>query len=87
MTIQTLLGDHHDSVVSRAHIADQADTAHAAGEVTFTYGLLHEREATLAHQCEQQLHAAIEITRHGRCCEALTAAVQRPGGAPLIAYR
>jgi hypothetical protein len=38
---------------------NQAHTAHAAGEDTFTYGLLLEREATLAHQCEQQLHAAL----------------------------
>ena len=59
-TIQTLLGDHQDSVVSRAHLTEQADTAHAAGEDTFTYGLLHQREASLAHQCEQQLHAALK---------------------------
>ena len=59
-TIQTLLGDHQDSVVSRTHLAEQADTAHAAGEDTFTYGLLHQREAGLACQCEQQLHAALK---------------------------
>jgi CHAD domain-containing protein len=59
-TIQTLLGDHQDSVVSRTHLIEQADTAHAAGEDTFTYGLLHQREASLAHHCEQQLHAALK---------------------------
>lgn len=59
-TIQTLLGDHQDSVVSRAHLTEQADTAHAAGEDTFTYGLLHQREVNLAHQCEQQLHAVLK---------------------------
>ena len=59
-TIQTLLGDHQDSVVSRAHLTEQADTAQAAGEDTFTYGLLHQREASLAHHCEQQLHAALK---------------------------
>jgi len=58
-TIQTLLGDHQDSCVSRAHLAEQADTAHAAGEDTFTYGLLHHQEADLAQQCEQQLHGAL----------------------------
>ena len=58
-TIQTLLGDHQDSVVSRAHLTEQADTAHAAGEDTFTYGLLHQREVNLAHRCERQLHAAL----------------------------
>jgi CHAD domain-containing protein len=59
-TIQTLLGDHQDSCVSRAHLAEQADTAHAAGEDTFTYGLLHHQEADVAQQCEQQLHAALK---------------------------
>ena len=59
-TIQTVLGDHQDSVVSRVHLLEQADTAHAAGEDTFTYGLLHEREAHLAHQRERQLHAALK---------------------------
>ena len=39
-TIQTLLGEHQDSVVSRAHLLREADAAHAAGEDTFTYGLL-----------------------------------------------
>jgi CHAD domain-containing protein len=58
--IQTLLGDHQDSVVSRAHLAEQADAAHAAGEDTFTYGLLHHQEADLAAQCEQQLHTALK---------------------------
>jgi hypothetical protein len=58
-TIQTLLGDHQDSCVSRAHLTEQADTAHAAGEDTFTYGLLHHQEADLAQQCERQLHGAL----------------------------
>ena len=40
-TIQTLLGDHQDSVVSRTHLSRQAEVAHAAGEDTFTYGLLY----------------------------------------------
>ena len=58
--IQTLLGDHQDSVVSRVHLAEQATTAHAAGEDTFTYGLLHHQEADLANQCEQRLHTALK---------------------------
>ena len=59
-TIQTLLGDHQDSVVSRAHLAEQAAAAHAVGEDTFTYGLLHEREANLAHLRERHVHAALK---------------------------
>ena len=46
--IQTLLGDHQDSVVSRTHLSQQAEAAHAAGEDTFTYGLLYAREDELA---------------------------------------
>jgi hypothetical protein len=45
--------------VSRAHLTEQADTAHAAGEDTFTYGLLHHQETDLAQQCERQLHGAL----------------------------
>ncbi len=59
-TIQTLLGDHQDSVVSRAHLSEQADIAHAAGEDTFTYGLLHQLDANLAGQCERQLQGALK---------------------------
>jgi CHAD domain-containing protein len=57
--IQTLLGDHQDSVVSRVHLIQQAEAAHAAGEDTFTYGLLFQQEADLAESCRQQLDAAL----------------------------
>lgn len=53
--IQTLLGDHQDSVVSREHLLAAAEAAHAAGEDTFTYGVLYEREAEVASYCEHQL--------------------------------
>lgn len=58
-TIQTLLGDHQDSVVSREHLIEQADAAAAAGEDTFTYGLLYAREADLAARCRAQLRPAL----------------------------
>ncbi|OBG19756.1 CYTH and CHAD domain-containing protein [Mycobacterium sp. 852002-51057_SCH5723018] len=57
--IQGLLGDHQDSVVSRAHLSHQAEAAHTAGEDTFTYGLLYQQEADLAERCRQQLDAAL----------------------------
>lgn len=57
--IQTLLGDHQDSVVSRQHLIQQVDAAHAAGEDTFTYGLLYQQEADLADSCRDQLDAAL----------------------------
>ncbi|MFY2858518.1 CHAD domain-containing protein [Mycobacterium sp. THU-M104] len=57
--IQTLLGEHQDSVVSREHLLAQADAAHAAGEDTFTYGLLYQQETDLAKMCERQLDDAL----------------------------
>jgi CHAD domain-containing protein len=57
--IQTLLGDHQDSVVSREHLGHQAEAAHTAGEDTFTYGLLYQQEANLAERCRQQLDDAL----------------------------
>lgn len=57
--IQSLLGDHQDSVVSREHLTQQADAAHAAGEDTFTYGLLYQQESDLAERCRAQLDRAL----------------------------
>mgnify|MGYP002629118853 CR=1 FL=1 len=58
--IQTLLGEHHDSVVSRSHLVRQAGLAHAAGEDTFTYGLLYQQEGDLAQRCEDLLDDALK---------------------------
>jgi CHAD domain-containing protein len=57
--VQSLLGDHQDSVVSREHLTQQAEAAHAAGEDTFTYGLLFQREADLAVECRKQIEPAL----------------------------
>ena len=62
-TVQTLLGDHQDSVVSREHLLDRAAAAHAAGEDTFTYGVLYEQEAQLAQRCRDQLGDALRALR------------------------
>ncbi|MFZ1164062.1 CHAD domain-containing protein [Mycobacterium sp.] len=53
--LQSLLGDHQDSVVSREHLLQQAQAAQAAGEDTFTYGLLYQREAELARESRRHL--------------------------------
>ncbi|MCT4352691.1 CYTH and CHAD domain-containing protein [Streptomyces sp. Je 1-79] len=42
--VQSLLGDHQDSVVAREALRDLAIQAHAAGETAFTWGLLHGQE-------------------------------------------
>ncbi len=57
--IQSLLGDHQDSVVSREHLSHEAEAAHAAGGDTFTYGLLYQQEEELAQRCRQQLEDAL----------------------------
>ncbi|WP_029108717.1 CYTH and CHAD domain-containing protein [Mycobacterium sp. URHD0025] len=59
-TIQTLLGEHQDSVVSKAHLSTQADAAHAAGEDTFTYGLLFQQEDDLAQRSRASLQDALK---------------------------
>ena len=61
--IQSLLGDHQDSVVSRAHLLEITDAAHAAGEDTFTYGVLYQREEELADRCREQLGDALKALR------------------------
>ncbi len=53
--LQQLLGDHHDSVVARTVLLDLAQKAGAAGEDTFTYGLMHQRQACQAAELEQAL--------------------------------
>jgi CHAD domain-containing protein len=62
-TIQTLLGEHQDSSVSRDHLLREASVAHAAGEDTFTYGVLYQQESELARECREQLGAALAELR------------------------
>jgi len=53
--LQQLLGDHHDSVVARTVLLHLAAKARADGEDTFTYGLMHQRQACQAAAMEQAL--------------------------------
>ena len=48
--VQTVLGDHQDSVIARQAARDLGIGAHLAGENAFTYGLLYELQA---HQAER----------------------------------
>jgi CHAD domain-containing protein len=61
--VQSLLGDHQDSVVSRVHLTKVSNSAFAAGEDTFTYGLLYQREDDLARSCEDQLKGALKYLK------------------------
>ncbi len=47
--VQTVLGDHQDSVIARRAARDLGIGAHLAGENAFTYGLLYELQV---HQAE-----------------------------------
>jgi CHAD domain-containing protein len=42
--VQSVLGDHQDTVIARLAARDLGISAHLAGENAFTYGLLYERE-------------------------------------------
>jgi CHAD domain-containing protein len=53
--LQQLLGDHHDSVVARAVLLDLAGKARAAGEDTFTYGVMYQGQACQAAKIEEIL--------------------------------
>ncbi|MFF5101018.1 CHAD domain-containing protein [Streptomyces sp. NPDC000134] len=56
-SLQQQLGEHQDSVMARATLRELSAVAHAAGEDTFTYGLLHEREQRRAADVEAGLPA------------------------------
>ncbi|KUI40418.1 CYTH and CHAD domain-containing protein [Mycobacterium sp. GA-2829] len=57
--VQSLLGDHQDSVVSRKHLLQEADAARAAGEDTFTYGVLHQVETEVAERARGKVDKAL----------------------------
>ncbi|GKQ33964.1 CYTH and CHAD domain-containing protein [Streptomyces sp. A012304] len=57
-SLQSLLGDHQDSVMTREALRDLAAQAHAAGESAFTYGLLYGREERRAERVEGALPEA-----------------------------
>lgn len=61
--IQSLLGDHQDSVVSRSHLLRESAAAQAAGEDTFTYGVLYWQETELAQRCGEHLDGALKDLR------------------------
>ncbi|MDH6623377.1 CHAD domain-containing protein [Streptomyces sp. LBL] len=54
-SLQTLLGDHQDSVMTRKTLCELSAVAHTAGESAFTYGLLYGREERRAAAVEAQL--------------------------------
>lgn len=53
--VQSLLGEHQDSVVARETLRQLAIQAHAAGETAFTWGLLYGQEQAAAADGERRL--------------------------------
>ncbi|MFF5971991.1 CHAD domain-containing protein [Streptomyces sp. NPDC012769] len=53
--VQSCLGDHQDSVVTREALRELAIQAHAAGESAFTWGVLYGREAAAGEALEREL--------------------------------
>ncbi|WP_212910206.1 CYTH and CHAD domain-containing protein [Streptomyces sp. TS71-3] len=51
--LQSLLGDHQDSVMARATLRELSEEAHGAGENAFAYGLMYGREERQAAQDER----------------------------------
>ncbi|MPY54079.1 CYTH and CHAD domain-containing protein [Streptomyces acidicola] len=62
-SLQTLLGDHQDSVMAREALRDLASQAQGAGEISFTYGVLYGREERRAAEIEATLPDAYERWR------------------------
>jgi CHAD domain-containing protein len=52
--VQSVLGDHQDTVIARQAVRHLGLLAHAEGENAFTYGLLHERESEWAAALQVQ---------------------------------
>ncbi|MFJ1543857.1 CHAD domain-containing protein [Streptomyces sp. NPDC088246] len=69
--VQTLLGDHQDSVVARDALRTLAVQAHAAGEPAFTWGLLYGREEAAAAARERELPQVWERASQPRVRAAL----------------
>ncbi|MFJ2760632.1 CYTH and CHAD domain-containing protein [Streptomyces prasinus] len=63
--LQSLLGDHQDSVMARRTLRELSAVAHAAGESAFTYGLLHGHEERRAEIVEVDLPETWKSVRKG----------------------
>ncbi|MFJ9542200.1 CHAD domain-containing protein [Streptomyces sp. NPDC101225] len=62
--VQQIGGDHHDGVVARGLLRDLAVAAHAAGEPTFTWGVLYGEEKAAGEARLRQLPRAWKRARN-----------------------
>jgi CHAD domain-containing protein len=56
--VQSVLGDHHDGVVTRSTVRELGVQAHLAGENAFTFGVLYEQDACRARDLEARARRA-----------------------------
>ncbi|MGW2570351.1 CYTH and CHAD domain-containing protein [Streptomyces sp. NPDC001537] len=63
--LQNLLGDHQDSFMTRQTLRELSAVAHAAGESSFTYGVLYGREEARATAVELQMPAVWREVKDG----------------------
>ncbi|WP_330175861.1 CYTH and CHAD domain-containing protein [Streptomyces sp. NBC_01498] len=71
--VQSVLGDHQDSVVARDSLRDLAIQAHAAGESAFIWGLLYGEEEMRAADRERELPRVWRRSARRKLRTALTA--------------
>lgn len=64
--LQSVLGHHQDTVISRQTVREMAIRAHMSGENAFTYGLLHERDACEAEKLRAQAARIWKKASRGR---------------------
>jgi CHAD domain-containing protein len=65
-TVQEVLGEHQDSVVTRHELLELGVAAHAAGEDAFTYGRLHGLEQARAAATLEQFEGVWRTARRDR---------------------
>jgi CHAD domain-containing protein len=64
--VQSVLGDHQDSVIARQAARDLGISAHLAGENAFTYGLLYELQSHQAHHLQSDARHVWKQACHPR---------------------
>jgi len=64
--LQSVLGDHHDTVIARQVARELGMAAHLAGENAFSYGLLYERDVCDAARLETRARQAWKRARRAR---------------------
>ncbi|ATL27738.1 CYTH and CHAD domain-containing protein [Streptomyces formicae] len=70
-SVQTVLGDHQDSVVAREALRALAIQAHLAGETAFTWGLLYGQEEASGTERERELPGVWARASEGKVRAAL----------------